>query len=130
MRGGQQRISSTHTDIHHIQSSTQDLFSDPTADSAAELLLERDTHLFLKIQLDADKGKINVNDASLDISGNDKSAPVTVVGIKAEVGRFCIALLPPSTRVATLLACSPFKRCCILIFIHLILVDIPSSTRP
>lgn len=66
--------------------STQDLFSDPTADSAAELLLERDTHLFLKIQLDADNGKINVNDASLDIAGDDKTALITVAGIKAEVG--------------------------------------------
>lgn len=65
--------------------STQDLFSDATADSAAQLLLERDTHLFLKIQLDADKGKINVNDASLDIAEGDKSAPITVAGIKAEV---------------------------------------------
>ncbi|KAK9898971.1 hypothetical protein P389DRAFT_167710 [Cystobasidium minutum MCA 4210] len=66
---------------------TQDLFSDPTADSAAELLLERDTHLFLKIQLDADNGKINVNEAALDIAGDDKAAPITVAGIKAETFR-------------------------------------------
>lgn len=66
---------------------TQDLFSDPTAESAAELLLERDTHLFLKIQLDADKGKINVNDASLDIAGDDESSAITVAGIKAETFR-------------------------------------------
>lgn len=87
-------IGRTFTDntVLVLSHSTQDLFSDPTADSAAELLLERDTHLFLKIQLDADNGKINVNEAALDIAGDDNAAPITVAGIKAEVSLIYLVL--------------------------------------
>lgn len=47
--------------------------------------MERDTHLLLHFQLDADKGKINVNEAALDLTPG-KLGQVAVAGIKATVG--------------------------------------------
>ena len=61
---------------------TDDLFSDPTADHEAKLLLEKNTHIALRIQLDKSSGKVNVNDQPLDVTDH-KGA--TLTGLKVDV---------------------------------------------
>lgn len=50
---------------------TTDLFSDPTASQQAKLLLEKNTHLALRIQLDPAAGRIKVNDEAIDLAASD-----------------------------------------------------------
>ena len=61
---------------------TDDLFSDATAHEEAKLLLEKRTHIALRIHLDSEQGKLNVNDEPLDILSHQ---PISVGGIKVEV---------------------------------------------
>ena len=61
---------------------TDDLFSDPSANEDAKLLLEKNTHIALRIQLDSVAGTVNVNDEPLDLASDDSR----VTAIKAEVG--------------------------------------------
>jgi len=63
---------------------TDDLFSDPTADHDAKLLLEKNTHIALRIQLDKSSGKVNVNDQPLDVTDH-KGA--TLTGLKVDTYR-------------------------------------------
>lgn len=60
---------------------TDDLFSDATAHEEAKLLLEKRTHIALRIHLDSEQGKLNVNDEPLDILSHQ---PISVGGIKVE----------------------------------------------
>lgn len=62
---------------------TDDLFTDPTAHEAAKLLVEKHTHIALRIQLDPETGSINVNDQPLDLQPAFQEPKVTA--IKAEV---------------------------------------------
>ena len=61
---------------------TDDLFSDPTAQAEAKLLLEKNSHILLRIHLDQEQGKLNVNDEPLDILSHQ---PISVSGLKVEV---------------------------------------------
>ncbi|CAD6577361.1 MAG: hypothetical protein CYPHOPRED_000223 [Cyphobasidiales sp. Tagirdzhanova-0007] len=62
---------------------TDDLFSDPSANEDAKLLLEKNTHIALRIQLDSVAGTVNVNDEPLDLASDDSR----VTAIKAEAFR-------------------------------------------
>jgi len=55
---------------------TSDLFSDPTASQDARLLLEKDTHIALRIQLDPTAGSVNINDHPLDVASEEPSVAV------------------------------------------------------
>lgn len=62
---------------------TDDLFSDRSANEDAKLLLEKNTHIALRIQLDSVAGTVNVNDEPLDLASDDSR----VTAIKAEAFR-------------------------------------------